>query len=318
VRSILVKGLLLAVAVLGAVSPVAACGCGMIKIPGTIVHSVPRDNHILCLNDQDHILVLDLVFTQCFDLGPAEGRRWDGDVADGQALLLSGNCLHVVDLVGGRTAHEVAVGDGIRAYGFAGKGRAFLHYGLTVAVVDLTTGETLNTIGLSEDGWSRARPSPWQKVGDRLFVVGPNGTLCVVDLAAGKLTDKFQVESRAGVANLCVSGDMAYCIGSPFSWGATIDHLTCINLKTKRITECELPRTASRNNRLAPGPNGTVYLTDRNEVDRYDRSGPRVGTWVPKLGEGVQLLAVWELDGVVAMKGVVMFLPVTETAVAAK
>ena len=303
IMRVFATNLLLAVALVGHASPLDAyCGPDWVPFPGVVQSSVPCNNYLLCVNDNNHILAVDLLAGRTFDLGSADGRRRTGDVADGRALLLSGDRLQVVELASdktvGKTVHEIAVGNAVRAFGFAGKGQAFLHLGRTVNLVELATGKTLHTIELAKEEGFRPRPSSaWQKVGDRLFVVGSDGSLCDIDLAAGTLRERFWVESRAGIADLRVEGEVVYCLGSHSTWATRLDHLTCFNLKTKKSAECELSRVAGRTSRLAAGPKGTAYLIDRNQIDRFDRSGPRVGACTPALGEGVQLLNRLEQPG---------------------
>jgi len=297
----------------------ACCGSDMIPFPGVVRTAVPRNNHLVCTNEQNHLVVVDLAGCRSFDMGAVDGRRGTGDVANGQALFLSGDRLQVIELVSRKTVHEVEVGgQSVYDFGFAGKGQAFLHCGNSLTIVDLATSETLHTIELGEAPGRRSSASAWQKVGDLLFVVGGDSKLCVIDLTTGTLRERFHVESRAGIGALHVEGDMVYCLGSPFSWGATIDHLTCFNLKSKKSTLCELERIARRGSRLAGGPNGTAYLIDSRQIDHFDLFGKRSGTFTPVLGEGVQLHAVWNNQAVVGMKGLIVFQDINEKPVARK
>ena len=50
-----------------------------------------------------------------------------------------------------------------------------------VNTLDLETGETLHTIDLGKEEWRRSTATAWQKVENRLFVVGP-GALSAIAL----------------------------------------------------------------------------------------------------------------------------------------
>jgi hypothetical protein len=316
-RMLSLKMLVLGLALAGVASPLDACGPDMIEFPGSIELACQRNNHVFCVNDKNHLVVVDLLSSLSFDLGPVGNRRCDGDVVGDRALVLTNESLQAVDLASGKTIHEVAVSRGVKAFGFAGKDQAFLHDSRTVRIVDLTTSETLNTIDLGEVQDRRSRSSAWQKVGDRLFVVGPDNTLCGIDLKSGKLSEKIAVESRAGIQDFRIEGAMVYCIGSPNAWGAVIDHITCVNLKTKKITESELGRVARGSCRLAGGSNGAAFLIDGKQIERFDQ-GKRAVTFAPKLGDGVQLLGVWQNQAIVGMKGLILFLDVVETPLTKK
>src|SRR5437764_5039842 len=123
-RIVSFKSLLSAAAVLLTVAPLHACGClDVIKFPGLARAAVLRGEHLLCLNDANHIIVVDLKKQKAFDLGPAENRRWNGDVLYAQALLLAHDRLEVIALDSGKTVQTAHAGnDPVRAFGFAGKG----------------------------------------------------------------------------------------------------------------------------------------------------------------------------------------------------
>src|SRR2546421_710937 len=131
---------LLAVALLGVASSAGACGLDAIYFRGTIRYANLHNHYLLCVNDSNNLLVMDLG---------------------------------------------------------------------------------------SED-WFR-RSTAWQKVGDDLFIASPDGSVCRIDLTTGTLAERIQVESRAGVKEFRVAGDLIYCVGSASSWAARIDHLTCVN-----------------------------------------------------------------------------------------
>jgi hypothetical protein len=312
------KNLLPAVALLAAVSPVRACGgLETMKFAGTVRHAVLRNDHLLCISDSNHMIVVDLNGQKSFDLGPSENWRWDGDVADGQALLMTSDRLEVVALADGKILQKATVpGDPVRAFGFAGKGRAFVRQADKVTILDLATGTAVHTIDLGEEEWRRGPGTAWQKVDDRLFVVGPEGTLCVIDLATGKLSERIAVESRAGIQDFRVEGDLVYCVGSLLTWGARIDHLACVDLKTKKITEVELDRVAKRGARFAAGPHGTVYLVEGDRIDQF-AAGRRTATCAPRLFGG-NVLAVWNAQAITSAKDVLRLECLYETPVTKK
>ena len=306
----------------GTASQLGACGpyCepepAAIKFPGIARASVLRGDYLLCANDADRIIAVDLKRGKTFDLGSADAKRWhDADVADGHALLLDRGRLLAVALNDGKTVHEVSIGDDpVWAFGFAGTGRAFVHRGRSVAILELATRKTLHTIELG-DGDTRRSPA-WQKVGSRLFVPGPATTLCVIDLDSGKLCERFALDSRAGIAALHVEGSQVYCIGSVSTWAARIDHVTCFDLEMKKSFLFDLPREVRRSGRLASGGYGTVYLIDGNRLNRFTMAGEQCGSFTAPSPDAV--LGVWHQRALIALKDEIRLLEIKETPVTRK
>src|SRR5713226_8792254 len=127
-RLVKLQILMLALAFAPAVSYLDACGPypelepTAVKFPGIAHTAVLRGDYLLCANDAHRIIAVDLKGGKTFDLGSAKARRWhDGDIADGQALLLEQDRLLVVALKDGKTVLDVAIGsDAVWAFGFAG------------------------------------------------------------------------------------------------------------------------------------------------------------------------------------------------------
>jgi hypothetical protein len=316
------KILLLGLALAAAAPPLDACGIygapepAAIKFPGIARSAVLRGDYLLCVNDAGRIIAVDLKRGKTFDLGSADTRRWhDADVADGRALMLDRDRLLVVALNDGKTVHEVPIGDDpVWAFGFAGTGRAFIHRGRSVAIFELATRKTLHTIELGDvDG---RRSAAWQKIGSRLFVPGPATSLCVIDLEAGKLCERFALDARAGISGLHVEGSQVYCIGSASSWAARIDHVTCFDLEMKKSFLFDLPREVRRAGRLASGAYGTVYLIDGNRLDRFTMAGEQCGTFTAPGAEPV--LAVWHQRALIAAKDEIRLVEIKETPVTRK
>lgn len=322
-RTVRIKFLLAGVAVATFVQVVTACGdawdSGAIPFPGQVRDSMPRGDYLLCLNDANHICVVDLKRSTTHDIGKADGKRWrEGDVADGAVMLMDKDRLTVVSLQNGKTVHSVPLGTDqvIRAFGFAGKGRGFVLRNRSVDIIELASAETLHSVAVGNESW-RGWSGTWQKVGKRLYIPGPASTVCVIDLDAGKLLERFPVESRAGIAAMQVEGSTIYCIGSPFGWGARIDHLTCFDMQKKKAFLFDLPRgELTRPVRFAGGPYGTAYLIEGNRIDRYTMYGDVCGTFnVPSTQ---QPLTVWHERAVVAVKGEIRLLDIKETPVTRK
>jgi hypothetical protein len=321
-RSTMQKFLLLGLTLAVVATPLCACGPyddlepTRIKFPGICQGGVIRGDYLLSANDANRIIAVDLKRSRTFDLGTAVAKRWyDGDVADGQALVIAKDRLQAIDLVTAKIVHDIPLGsEQVWCYGSAGQGKAFVHRGKSVAIVELATGKTLHTVQLGEiDG---RRSAAWQIVGKRLFVAGPATTVCMIDLEAGKLMERFSVDSRAGVFALHVEGSQVYCLGSPFGWGARIDHITCVDLEMKRSRIFDLPREVGRSSRFASSPYGTAYLFQGNRIDRFTMAGDRCGTFTTPKDEPI--LGIWHHRALVAGKGEIRLLEINETPVARK
>jgi hypothetical protein len=222
--------------------------------------------------------------------------------------------LLVVGLTDGKPIHAVAIGgERTWAFGFAGKDRAFVHRGKSLAILELTTGKNLHTIQLGDDSWPRGA-IPWQKVGNRLFIVGPATTLCVIDLEAGKLCDRISVEARASIQSLHVEGTSVFCIGNPFGWGARVDHLVSVDLESKTCRLVDLPREIRKFGRFANGPYGTMYLIEGNRIDRYTMAGSLCSSF--KMPGGEAVLAVWQQHAIIGRVNEIRLEEIKETPVA--
>jgi hypothetical protein len=304
---------------LAAASPLhACCPCDeleptSIKFPGIVHAAILRGDYLLCENDAGRLFAVDLKRCKTFDLGSAQAKRWrDGDVADGQALVIAEGRLLVLALNDGKTLHQVAIGnDPVWAFGFAGAGRAFVHRGRSLAILELATGKTLHNIELGDGGGPRS--SAWQKVGNRLFVCGPATTLCVIDLPSGKLSDRFAVDSRPGIWDLHVEGSQVYCLGSRAAWAARHDHFTCFDMEMKKSFHFDLPRDLRSYGRLAGGAYGTVYLFDGNRIDRFTMSGDHCGSFTTPAARGV--LAIWHQRALIAVKDEIRLQEIKESPV---
>jgi hypothetical protein len=324
----LVCGLALAAAPLAACCPDDEClkALGLwtptaIKFPGNASAYHLRGDHLISVNDKDRVVIVDLKQGKSFDVGSAKGKRWhDGDIADGQVLVIAGDRLQAIALDTGKMVHDVAIGAGkVYGFGFAGKGQAFLQRGKTLDILELATGKTLHTIELGETDDIRRGWTPWQRVGNRLYIVGPATTLCVIDLDTGKLRDRFSIEARHGIAALHIEGSIAYCIGSSsevFTWGRPLNHLTAFDMERKKSHHVGIDSGFRNFSRLGSGPYGTVYVTHENRVERFTMGGDRCGTFATPSNEPV--LAVWRDRAIVAGKDQIRLLEIKETPVARK
>jgi hypothetical protein len=296
--------------------PLAVLACGddgpptRIKVPGQAAYGLVRGDHLLTHNGKD-IIIVDLKHGRTFDLGELNGRSWHtGDVADGQALVYAKDRLQVIALATGKVVNEIPTPQP-RAFGFAGKGKVFIHRGTAVDIVEIAGVKKLHTIELGKEQWPFS--NAWQKVGNRLFVTGEATSVCVIDLDTGKLTDRFYVESRLGIAAMQVEGSFIYCIGSQSTWAARFDHVTCFDIETKKTFLVDLPKGGrlSSRTRFASGPFGTAYLMVGNHIERITMFGDVCGTFtVP--GED-PVLGIWRGRAVVAGKDEIRMVEIAET-----
>jgi len=281
-----------------------------IKLANVTTHAILRGDYLVCAHD--HRIVVDLKRGKTFDLGKIEGRWFDTDVADGQALFLKKDRLQVVALDTGKMVHDVPVGaERIYSLGFVGKDRAFVHRGKTLDILELATGKTQHTIdfGSDEIGW---RSSAWQNVGKRLFVAGPQTTVCVIDLENGKLADRFSINSGAGIASLHVEGSLVYCVGSPFSWVPN-NNIVCYDMEMKKTFFANVTSNDRFLGRVAGGPYGTAHVFGGNKVERITMMGERCGTF--SASEKETILVVWRGRAVVAGKDEIRLVEIKETPV---
>jgi hypothetical protein len=315
----------LGAALAGAPAPINACGgygdfdLDSIKLAIVPTYATLRGNHLLCVSQKGVLHAVDLRRGNSIELGKSNDRRWhDGDVADRQLLLIAKDRLQTISLIDGRTVHDLPIGnDRVWAFGFASKDRAFINRGKKVEIIELATGKSLHTVELGGDHLLRA-VAPWQKVGNRLFIAGPGTTLCVIDLEAGKLLDRFSVDARGGISQIQVEGSLVYCVGSPLAWGFRNDHLVCLDMESKKSHFVGLARDGREApvGRIASGPYGTAYLFSGDCVYRCSMSGDRSNAF--KTPNGAQVLAIWNQRAVIATKDEIRFLDIKETPVAQK
>ena len=187
-----------------------------------------------------------------------------------------------------------------------------MHHGRMLDIIELKSGKTLHTIDFKSDEM-RWGSGAWQVVGKRLFVTGPETTVCVIDLETGKLADRFSINAGAGIASIHVEGSLVYCVGSPFSWVPN-HNLVCYDMEMKKAFFSELSEGRRFFGRLAGGPYGTAYLFNGNKVDRITMMGERCGTF--NVGEKETVLAVWRGRAVVAGKDEIRLVEIRETPAA--
>ncbi len=301
-------------------SALDACGDYNLKpdsipFPGITAHAVLHGDHLVCVNDTQRQIVVDLKNGMSFDLGKHENGRWlETDVADGLALVRDKDRLRAVALMTGKIVHDIDLGkERVITTGFAGKGKAFVHRGRTLDVVELKTAKTLHTIQLGDSDMGRGGFA-WQKVGNRLFVGGPETTICVIDLQAGKLHDRFSVDSSAGIGALHVEGSLVYCVGVPFSWVPN-SHLFCYDMESKKNFFSQVSRSRFHG-RIAGAPYGTAYICSGNTIERITMTGERCGTFTAPGTEPV--LGVWRNRALVSVKDEIRLLEIKETPIARK
>jgi hypothetical protein len=317
-RTHLFQAAVLSIALASITPAVNACCCDddcfptSIKFPKVPKSVIQRGDYLVTMHDNR--VVVDLKRGKTFDLGKVEASPWFYiDVADGQALFVNKDRLQVRTLENPKLLHDLPLGKSrVYSLGFVGKGRAFVHHGKTLDILELATGKTLHTIDFGSDD-IRWGSNAWQKVGNRLFVAGPETSLCVIDLEAGKLADRFSINAGAGIASIHVEGSLVYCVGSPFSWVPN-HHLVCYDMEMKKPFFSDLSKGDRFFGRVAGGPYGTAYLFSGNKIERLTMMGERCGTF--NIGEKETVLAVWRGRAVVAGVDEIRLVEIRETPVA--
>src|SRR5262245_19229330 len=160
-----------------------ACCCDepptTLKFANIPPYSIQRGDYLVFMGD--HLSVADLKRGKIFELGKVEGRWFDIDVKDGQALILKKERLQVITLENKKIVHDIDVGkERVYSFGFIGTDRAFVHRGRKLDIVELASGKTLHTIDFGSDEM-RWGSGAWQIVGKRLFIAGPQTSVCVID-----------------------------------------------------------------------------------------------------------------------------------------
>lgn len=302
-----------------AAAPLDACNLDPIKTQGTLSLAVQRGLHLIGHTDDGKIIAVDLLMGKTFDLGKADGvRGWDADVANGKALLFAGESLRVVSLAARKTLHEIPIGkERVFAFGFAGDESVFVHRGKSLAIIDIASGKRLQTIALGDTDDLR-RFAAWQKIGDRLFIAGPATTLCVIDLKARKLVDRFSVDARAGMGSIQVVGSKVFCLGSQYSWAFQLDHMVCLDMTTRKCTIIDLPNSIQRfgGARLAAGSGDSVYVVQGNHFTRISVSGEHRGTF--DVAADQHVVGVFLRHAVVAGKNDIRFVDIKEKPIVRK
>ena len=313
--SIITLGLIL----LGATASPRGLACGdddvrTIKIPGTPYYGRLHGDLFLCVCDKDRLLAVDLKREKVTELGSARKRWYDGDVRDGRLLMIEQDKIREVALDAGKTLREITLADPqVRAFGFAGKDRVFVHRGNAVEILDLDSAKVVHRIELAKEGWTHAA-TPWQRIGHRLITPGPATTLCIIDLDAGTLVERFSVDARNGITNLYVEGGVAFCSGSPFAWGARTDHITSVDLETGKNRIVDVQAQTRGAIRFARGPFGNVYLMSQKRIDRVNVEGELLAS--VNVDPNQQPLGIWRQKLLVAGKNEIRLVDITETRVA--
>jgi hypothetical protein len=297
----LIKSLFLGCTLLAMPPALDAC-CGdddcipaAIKVANFPNHGFLRGDYLISMNEQR--LVVDLMRGKTYQLGKIPGRWTDMDVANGKALVLNQTKLQVIKLENNKVLHEIEVGkERVYSLGFVGASKAFVHHGKSIEILELASGKTLHTINFDSDEM-RWNSTAWQIVGKRLFIAGPQTTLCVIDLDSGKLVDRVSIDVGAGIASLHVVGSLVYCVGSPFSWVPN-NRLVCYDLETKKTFFSKLSIQDRFLGRVAGGPYGTAFVFGGHKVERITMMGERCGTF--SVSDKETVLAVWRGRAVVA------------------
>ena len=336
-RNVLTAFVMTALTIIGTAADLWSCCCDPsifmaplpIKFPGVAEHGIVRNNHFITVNEEGRLFVVKLQYNlacdktslgqQVFDLGPVGNIRLaNSDVADGRVLLMTADHLIVRDLASGKTLHTIPTPKPLFAAGFVASDQVFAHLGDKVVLIELATGKTLRTIELTKEPkekWVRYPGESWQKFGDRIFVVGPNRTIYAIHPNTGTVRDSYQIDARTGIADFRVWGNQIFCFGSQSTWAVT-DYLVCFNMSTQKTTTCELSSFARRGNCLASCPIDGVYMVNGKQIDHFDRTGQRVGTYKPE--KPLAMVGVWQNYVLLADKDVIRFQEIRETPVAKK
>jgi WD40 repeat protein len=231
---------------------------------------------------------------------------------DGKPAPVASYVLRVVDLADGKVLQAIPYKDQPLALAFLGGGRLFAHRGNSLDLFDAVTGKPVGSINLGESE-KLSYPSyqrPWQKAGDRLYVGGPSGKLCVIDLKSSKLIDQFEIGTGGSITSLTIEGDKAYVVYGLMAYNANTcwSRLVIVDLKTRKTTETSLRRAAVYYSRLLSGPGGTAFLVTGCKLEQFDASGQSIATL--SAAESGQIVGAWKDFVLVADQDALRFVPV--------
>jgi hypothetical protein len=200
------------------------------------------------------------------------------DCNSGRVCLASEGKVSIVDVVNNQPISSLESKEAIRGVGFLNSDKAFCRTDTTVTIFNVADAKVVKTIDLgSKPEKSRPDVSTHTLVGQRLFVTSSfDGSLLVVDLDAGKVTDRIATEDwRLG--GVMVSGEKAFVVGLRLGYGVWTQSFGVIDLKTKKLTALKLPASLMRASTLLNGPDNTILLVEGEKAYRYDAEGKLLG-----------------------------------------
>jgi hypothetical protein len=141
-------------------------------------------------------------------------------------------------------------------------------------------------------------------VGRRLYVGGGDGSVLVIDLAEGKVSERIAPGTDTpwdGIGNIQVVGDKAFVERMFLGYGIWQKSVALLDLTTKKYVRLRLRGNewVSRAARVVAGPGGTALLVGYdNQIWQSDAAGQLGGPVTPPAAG--TLLGVWQGQALLA------------------
>jgi hypothetical protein len=277
-----------------------------LRLSGQIVCGVVRGDHFCAVASNGGLIDVDLHQRQVKELGSPGAKLVPClDVAAGKALVASDDHIYLLEMPGGKTLRSLEFHGGVCGLGFLGDERIFVVTGCSVEVLEPGSGKVLHSIATGD----KQKPIDRERVkhcrvGRRLYVGGGDGSLLVIDLAEGKLSERIAPGTDRpwdGIGNIQVVGDKAFVEQMFLGYGIWQKSVALLDLTTKKYVRLRLRGSewVSRAARVVAGPGGTALLVGHdNQIWQSDAAG-QLGGSVPAPAAGT-LLGVWHGQAILA------------------
>ncbi len=219
------------------------------------------------------------------------------DVLEGDACVVSGERVMLVDLTDGKVVRSKDVGNPVSDAGLLGDDRVYVVSQSKMSILDLAQDKTIATIDLGKTPEDTCRVAVTGE-GESRRLIAPlasvKSSLAVIDPENGKVLDQIAMKGMPIGGNfspggaLQVVGDKVFVVCS----GAWIVKFGCVDLKERTFTVLKLPPQKRFDWHLTLGPGGRLFLTGKDGSQEYDAQGKLLGPVFGK--DDGEMVGVWK------------------------